>query len=258
MHLEKLGIYVEATPFDMTGRIVNVQIFSTGKRMPIHVTETYCDLKTTYHDFQIIGTREFGKCLIINDCIQTSETDHEMYDSEILVKLRLIDRKILILGGGDAYVATYALQVNPSLNITVVDIDEEITNACLNYLHTNQKYIREKISFVFLDALEYLKNSSESFDGIVCDLTDSPIGTNEKDEFTNFYHELLLLLSKRLNKYGWVSIQAGSTNVSEGYIPTIEILTELSSRIFKCVNQSSKYIPSYGEEWSFLFNENVL
>lgn len=228
-------------------------VFSSGKKMYVHVTKILCNIKNKYQQIKIIDTQEFGRCLIIDGLMQAAETDHEIYDAQMLSLLKKEDKNILILGGGDGYLAIHTLKMFPNTNISIVDIDKDVIKFTKKYIHTKESCEYERINFIKSDALIYLKRNKNKFDAILSDLTDTPVGVKEEKEFRFFYNELLHEIYRTINPTGWICLQGGATKVTNKYIPAINILKKITRKYFLSVKESSIYIPSYGEYWSFLF-----
>lgn len=237
---------------------MSLPVFSTGKSMMINVLADIVKIKTAYQEIHIIATREFGKALVIDGFMQAAESDHELYDMELLKLLREDSRKLLILGGGDGFIGVKALKLFPSTQITIVDIDEQVKNYCRQYLYITEedKRLLEQIHFVHTDVIQFLRTDEQRYDGIICDLTDAPIGTKELKSFVDFYRDVLVAVQGKLSSTGWMSFQAGSREIHGTYIPARTILMELVLGYFNVVKESYVCIPSYGEEWSFLFAQN--
>lgn len=108
---------------------------------------------------------------------ECSERDHELYDRTMLHRLNSGDRRLLIIGGGDGYIAATAMHLNPSLEeITVVDLDGEVVNACRAHLHQTI-FDHAGVNLVVQDALQLMEQHEKGgYDGIICDLTASPVG----------------------------------------------------------------------------------
>ena len=238
--------------------IMNLPVFSTGNTMKINVLGDIVKIRTPYQKIHIVDTKEFGRALIIDDLMQAAESDHELYDLELLKLLQEDHLKLLILGGGDGFVGIQALKLFPNTNITIVDIDEQVTNCCNQYLHIAEKdeCLLKRIRFIHADAIQFLKTVEQRYDGIICDLTDAPIGTKELESFTDFYRNILNAAQCKLISTGWMSFQAGSKETHNMHIPVRTILKELVSKYFNAVEESCVLIPSYGEEWSFLSAQN--
>lgn len=237
---------------------MSLPVFSTGNTMEIDVLEDIVKIETPYQEIHIVDTREFGKALVIDGLMQAAESDHGLYDVELLKLLRKNHCNLLILGGGDGFIGIQALKLFPNMQITIVDIDEQVTNCCNQYLHTTKedKRLLEHIRFIHTDAIQFLKTEEQRYDAIVCDLTDAPVGTKEIENFTDFYRDTLNAAQSKLNNMGWMSFQSGSKETHDIHIPARTILRELVSKYFNAVEESCVFIPSYGEEWSFLSAQN--
>src|SRR5688572_3495170 len=68
--------------------------------------------RSQFQEIAVYDTQEFGKCLLLDGSIQCTQSDHEQYDRIILKKLKPSDQRLLILGGGDGYIAETALKLN--------------------------------------------------------------------------------------------------------------------------------------------------
>ncbi|MEK9151519.1 MAG: methyltransferase [Patescibacteria group bacterium] len=219
-------------------------------------------LSSTASDFQdiaVFDTDEYGRCLVIDGVMQTAETDHSVYDRELLKLLQTSDRKILILGGGDGYVAEMALKLNESLDIKVVDIDVEVVQAAEHFL--GQKiFHHEHVDLYVEDVFRFLeftvREINGHFDGIVCDLTDVPLGRKEQEGFEKFYNSIVSFSKDILKPEGWISVQGGASEVTSDFIDSAKILEHILKKNFSDVARSDVFIPSYGESCAFLFGKN--
>jgi spermidine synthase len=243
---------------EMKEKFLELPIFSTGGKMKVAVNKIIDKTKSSFQDILIADSKEFGKCLIIDGVMQCAESDHETYDFELLKLLKKSDKKILVLGGGDGYVAEMILKLNPKAIVKIVDLDIEVVQSCQKKL--GQKIFKDpRVRLYVGDAFHYLKffnnRVNGKFDGIVCDLTDSPIGRRNKKDFSRFYREIITLSKGVLKKSGWMSIQAGASKTNKYYINAIEILGKIMKDNFSNVKKTDIYIPSYGESCAFLFGK---
>jgi len=238
---------------------LELPIFATGETVRIGIKENLETVKSDFQDISVIDTFDFGKCLVIDGIVQTSETDHELYDGIILRRLSEKDKHILILGGGDGYVAQMALDINPNVKITIVDLDIEVIKVCQKTL--GQKVFEHpNVRLVVGDAFHFMKTYNklheEKFDGIICDLTDNPVGGNGNEEkFKDFYSKIFKFSKNILKDEGWISVQAGSSKSIEKYVHSAKILGDLLGENFKVVAKEDVLIPSFGEECAFVFGE---
>ena len=208
--------------------------------------------RSAFQEIIICDTAEFGRCLLLDGLIQCSESDHELYDKTMLSQMNQADRRLLILGGG--YIAATALCLNPSLaEITVVDLDKEVVNACRS--HFNQTVFDDvRVKLVVQDALQLMEQQDHAaYDGIICDLTDFPVGYNDA-ELQDFYGRVFELSAETLKGNSWISIYAGSVGVClSGRGLAVDVLTDLLEQNFRDAERQEGFIPSFGESSNFLY-----
>lgn len=239
-------------------KYLELPIFSTGEKMKIGIKKILHHKKSDFQDILIADTNDFGRCLILDNIMQCSENDHNLYDQEILKMMKKTDKNILVLGGGDGYVAETALRINPRVKVRMFELDVEVINGSKKYL--GQKIFDHKNVELYIgDALHYLKvfngRDAEKFDGLVCDFTGEPITKHEQKKFENFYTYIIKLSKKVLKKGGWIAVQAGDSDVEKKYIDGAKILESLLKKEFTNVTRSDIAIPSYGENDAFLFGK---
>ena len=236
-----------------------IPIYSTGKNMKLAVKQHIAEIDSGFQKILLVDSFDFGKCLFIDGITQCSEKDHALYDREILKRLDEEDKNILVLGGGDGYVAEMAHKINPKLNVRVIDLDVEVVKSCEKYL--DQKIFNsKKVKLYIEDALHHLrvliKKNKIKLDGIVFDLTDEPVrkkDKNAKESFIKFYEELIDISHEALKEEGWISMQAGASRVIPKYNDAVANLEKLLKQKFKKVERTDIMIPSFGEKNAFLF-----
>lgn len=236
---------------------MELPIYSTGSVMTLDVLQVIVEIETALQKIAVVDTVDFGKCLVINGILHTTEKDHYLYDRELIKRLRSSDRDILILGGGDGYVARRVVSENPNaqINVDVVDVDVEVVKVCERYLGQSV-FQRNEAKIHIGDALHYLKMTKKKYDGIIFDLTKEPIGRAEDEQFIQFYKDLCALAHERSKDRGWIAVQAGASTVAKKYMDTAMILTSiLHDTRWKKIDRSDVKIPSYGENYAFLFGE---
>ncbi len=253
-----MAIYFFVLSFMISDKYFYLPIYSTGALKKIKIKQKLEKKKSDFQEIQIIETEKFGKCLIIDEIIQTSEKDHQLYDREILRLLNKKDKNILILGGGDGYVAEEINHQSPKAKVIVIDLDVEVVNSCKKTL-AQKVFDKPNVNLYIGDAYFYLKAHSKEikhkFDGIVCDLTDVPIGRRNKKEFERFFQKIIFYSYKVLKEDGWIGIQAGASTTNGYYIDMVSIIRKILEKKFREIIRSDVYIPSYGEKCAFLFGK---
>lgn len=239
-------------------KFISLPVFSTRKKMKAKVKGILFKEKSDFQEILIANLKEFGKCLILDGIMQCSEKDHEIYGREMLKKLKKTDKNILILGGGDGYVAEMALKLNPKLKIRLVELDIEVVKACEKILN-GSIFKNKNVSLYIEDVFHFLKFTvhkvSGKVNGVVCDLTDAPIGRKKKKDFEKFYSDIIKFSFEHLRTGGWMSIQAGASKNTSHYIDAVGIIRKMLKKYFTKVERSDIFIPSYGESCAFLFGK---
>ena len=235
--------------------ILRMSVYKDESEQIINILKRVENIKSPFQQIEILDTKEFGRCMLIDNLVQTSEKDHIVYDRAILKGLSSTDKEIIILGGGDGYVAEEALRMNPDLKITIVDLDVEVVNIARKYL--GQKVFDHPNVKVYIgDALQYLKAvKGDLVDGIVSDLTDNPaleFDNTYTEDYTRFFEQIVPLIEKRLKKSGWLSLQAGTSVVTDSHLDTAKIIQGIARGIFSKVSKVDILVPSFGEENCFI------
>ncbi len=127
------------------------------------VVQLIVEIETSIQKIQILDTVNFGKCLIIDGVMQTAQKDHYLYDRELIKNLQPDDKNILILGGGDGYVAQRVISENPYAHVfvDVVELDVEVVKACERYLGQDV-FKNDNVNLHIEDALQYLENTKKN------------------------------------------------------------------------------------------------
>jgi spermidine synthase len=181
---------------------------SEGPGLRIKVKDLVYVGQSEYQKIAIYDTELYGRCLFLNDVIQCSEKEHEKYDEAILSKLKPTDQNLLVLGGGDGHTAQMALRLNPNIEITVVELDEAVIKACEAHLGQNI-FNHSNVNTAIEDAIHFMEQASAaSYDCVVCDLTDIPIG-HSGVMCKDFHMKVFSLANRVLKHSGWISAYAG-------------------------------------------------
>ena len=197
----------------------------------------YCE--SAFQTITISRSPKLGRCLYLDGVIQSCDIDHAVYDQALLKHLPQIQSHLLIVGGGDGFVASAALKSNPRLEVTVVDIDRVLVQACKKFLHS-EAFDSPRASFVFDDALHFLRTCPNDFGHIISDLTDTPITCmNIFHDMQGYYRELFRLISQRLTHCNEMTMYLGCDR-------SFGELMSRSTHLEKCEFEAVD-VPSYGE-----------
>lgn len=237
-------------------KTISVPIYKNGTKREIKVHKKLAEIESSFQRIQVLDLEEFGRTLLIDGITQVSEDDHLMYDDAILKPMREGDTNVLVLGGGDGYVAQRILEKNPRAMVTVVELDSEVIYCARTYFGQSTVFEDPRVNLIIGDAIQYLKvaeERGERFDGIVIDLTDNPVGSGRAlSKLRNFYETFLKHAISLLDSSGWISSQAGVPKAIPPYTTTYQVLRPLFEETLTNVTETRENIPSFLEQNVFL------
>ena len=144
------------------------------------VSKVLMEDKNDVQHMVIFENEEYGKVLALDGIIQTTEKDEFVYH-EMIVHVPLLAhgnaQNVLIVGAGDGGTLREVLRHKNVKSATLVEIDDRVINLCKKYLpnHSKGAFDNPKTRIVIQDAFDFVGNTREKFDVIICDTTD-PIG----------------------------------------------------------------------------------
>lgn len=193
-----------------------------------YTKNTLFDQRSEYQRVRIFETAAHGKMLAINNMVMATEKDeahyHEMIAHPALTS-HALPRQVLIIGGGDGGTAREVLKHSAVENVTLVEIDPIVINACTQFLPTmSHSFKNQKLKLIVGDGIEYVKDCIRQqikFDVILIDGSD-PVGPAEGLFTKEFYHNCHQLLSEN------------GILVAQGESPTF------NTGVFKDVNRCLK------------------
>ncbi len=208
---------------------------------------------TAFQRVDIVDTYAFGRCLVLDGKIQSSELDEYVYH-EILVHPAILihptlPKEALIMGGGEGAVLRELLKYPSIESIVMVDLDKEVVDICRENLpawHENS-FSDKRVELLHMDARQYLEENDRCFDVIISDLTE-PV--DEGPSYLLFTREFYNILIKRLNPGGALSLQSGSLS-----LPLLSSHAAVKNTLECCFNFVHTYhtfIPSFDSSWGFI------
>lgn len=206
--------------------------------------------KTPYQDLRIYATTRFGKSLVLDGAIQTTEKDEFIYHEMLTHPLLLTHpnpRKVLVIGAGDGGVLREVLKHRVE-EVYLVEIDEDVIRVSERYLPSISKGTfgkNKKVKIIIDDGARFIHNTREKFDIVIVDSPD-PIGVAKVLFSRRFYRDIF----SRLKNGGMMIRQTGSTILQS---EEIRRNYRIVKQIFPYVLVQLAAIPTYiGGLFSFL------
>lgn len=240
---------------------IDIPIYRNNTKQTIKVHKKLAEIKSPFQKIQVLDLEDFGKTLLIDGITQVSESDTDIYDETITEALIDSDEDILVLGGGDGFVAEKILEKNPKAQVTIVELDPEVVYCARTYFDQEHIFDHPRVKLVIGDAMQFLKAGAEDghqYDGIVIDLTDNPVGSGKAlTRLESFYNKLLKLSLPLLKQGGWISSQAGVPKAQRPLVTTYEVLRPLFEKSLTDIHEKKVLIPSFLEENVFLYGKKA-
>ena len=233
------------------GGIFVVQSMGKKSYMIAKVKRIIETRKSDYQKIEIVELEEFGRALILDGLIQSTESD-ENYYHEILVHpamtLHKKPEKILIIGGGEGATLREVLKHNTVREAIMVDIDPLVIELCKKYLECMHQgsFYNPKAKVVISDGLKYVNEVEDKFDVIILDLTDPYASKIARKLYSKKFYEKMY---SKLNDDGVLVTQAGNSFFYEKeYDDALNALKQ----IFPIVIEYNIWIPSFAYACNFI------
>ncbi len=230
--------------------------YHKGVIVKYRIKKNLFNKKSKYQQIDIIDNDYFGKMLFLDNDLQLSEKDAEIYSYNLVFPISKLGNKldkVLILGGGDGGVANELLKQGVK-KVILVDIDKEVIKACKKFMPNiwSLALKNSKVKIIIADAYEYLENNRSKFDAIIYDLTSVPKKASNKMNQEVFLNKVFSNIKKRLNNGGIITMQC----CDESNKKTLGQTQCIAKKYFNIVNLTKSFIPSYYTNWVFMRAEN--
>jgi len=208
--------------------------------------------QTEYQQVEIADTEMYGRMLILDGKIQSSELDEYIYHEALVHPAMLMcpaPRRVLVIGGGEGATLREVLKHPGVEKVVMVDLDREVVDLCRNYLTSWHRGCFEdrRVALHFMDAREYLEKNDALHDVIISDV---PEPVEEGPALKLFTRQYFDLIKNRLADKGVFSLQAGDFS-----LPFIEIHSAVRNTIKEAmgfVRSYRAFVPSFNTEWGFI------
>lgn len=217
------------------------------------IVRTIVAARTKFQQVEIMETASYGKCLVLDGRIQSSQNDEFIYH-EALVHPGMLatdapPQRALVIGGGEGATLREILRYPSITRAVMVDIDSEVVDLCKRHLPEWHQGAFEdaRTELRHEDARAYLERSAETFDFISIDLVE-PL--EEGPACMLFTREFYTLVRERLTPGGTMTMQAGMTKVGE--LPFFAAVNRTLREVFPVVAGYQTFISCFGTPWGFI------
>jgi spermidine synthase len=207
--------------------------------------------QTKYQQIEIMDTGSYGRCLVLDGKMQSSEADEFIYH-EALVHPALLThpepKRVFIVGGGEGATLREILRHRSVEHVLMVDIDQEVVERCKQFLPEwhQGSFDDPRVELKFLDARKYLEETNETYDSIIIDISE-PVEAGPA--YLLYTKEFYQIVKRRLTPQGMITLQAGSTAVNSMFC--FAAVCQTLKTAFPIVAPYDTSIPSFGLPWGF-------
>ncbi len=216
------------------------------------IARTISSRQTKFQFMEIFETHSYGKVLVLDGRIQSSQHDEFIYH-EILVQPGLLAHprpvRAMVIGGGEGATVREILRHPTITDCLMVDIDGEVVEECKKHLPEMHRGAFEdtRTRVLHEDARAYLEKTTERFDLIVVDL---PEPLEEGPACQLFTTEFYTLIRDRLTDDGVMTMQAGMTKINELFF--YGAVHRTLTAVFPVVAPYQGFIACFGTPWGFI------
>lgn len=169
----------------------HIELLNPDYGCAVRVTESLARGRTRYQDLEVVDTGMFGRMLLLDNVMMTTERD-EFFYHENLVHVAAVShpgpRSALVIGGGDGGSSEELLKHPSMQRVVMAELDAGVVEASRRWLGTvhNGAFDDPRLEVMIGDGKAYLEQTGERFDLIALDLTD-PIGPSVQLYTREFY-----------------------------------------------------------------------
>lgn len=218
------------------------------------VVSTLHSEQTPYQRLDVVETERFGKLLLLDGMVQTTERDEFVYHEMITHPALLTHpcpRRVAVIGGGDGGAVREVLKHDTVERVTLVEIDEKVIAAARRFFPSISSGLDNPRTTVLVeDGIRHIRETKGAYDVVLIDSTE-PVGAAVGLFSQSFYESLY----EALTDDGLIVAQTESPFYNADLIRD----TNRALRaVFPLVRLYLAFIPTYPSGmWSFTIASKV-
>ncbi|WP_054951153.1 polyamine aminopropyltransferase [Numidum massiliense] len=161
-----------------------MELWYTEKQTPqlgitMKVAQTLHTEKSAYQQIDILETEQFGRMLVLDGMVMTTEVDefvyHEMI-AHVALHTHPHPENVLVVGGGDGGVIREVIKHPGVKRATLAEIDRRVVELSRQYLpQISSGLSDERVTVQFVDGVRHIEEYANAYDVIIIDSTE-PVG----------------------------------------------------------------------------------
>lgn len=180
-----------------------MELWYTEKQTPnlsfsCKITRTLHTEQTEFQDLAVVDTVQFGRMLVLDGMVMTTEKDefiyHEMI-THVALNTHPNPKRVLVVGGGDGGAIREILK-HPSVETAVLaEIDARVVEVCQEYLPGIAGALTDpRVTLAIGDGVEHVRKNKGQYDVILIDSTE-PVGPAVGLFSREFYQDVYAALT---------------------------------------------------------------
>ena len=217
------------------------------------IRRTIVEAQTKFQHVEIMDTHAYGKVLVLDGRIQSSQAEDFIYHEALVHPGMLASERApesaLVIGGGEGATLREILRYPSIRRAVMVDIDDEVVGICKKHLPEMHQGAFEdtRSELRHEDARAYLEKTAEHFDFITIDLVE-PL--EEGPACLLVTKEFYTLVRDRLTPGGAMTLQAGMTKLGE--LDFFSSIHRTLREVFPVVAGYQTFMSCFGTPWGFI------
>lgn len=162
-----------------------MELWFTEKQTPAvgitcKVERSLVEEQTPFQHMAVLETEQFGRMLVLDGMVQTTEVDefvyHEMI-AHVALSTHPAPRRVAVIGGGDGGTIREVLR-HPSVEEAVlIEIDGRVVEASREYLPSISAGLSDpRVRIIIGDGVQHVRDAKAEYDVILIDSTE-PVGS---------------------------------------------------------------------------------
>jgi spermidine synthase len=182
---------------------MEMELWYTEKQTENHgittkITETLHSEKSEFQQIDIIQTKQFGRMLVLDGMVMTTDVDefvyHEMI-AHVALNTHPNPKKVLVVGGGDGGAIREIVKHESVEQAVLAEIDGRVIEACKTHFPNIAKELsgNPRVSVQVMDGVKHIHENKGAYDVIMVDSTEPvgpAVGLFEKGFYQGIYDAL--------------------------------------------------------------------
>lgn len=211
--------------------------------------------RSQYQDVVVLDTVHFGRMLVLDGAVMTTEGDEFVYH-EMLTHPGLLahplPKSVCVVGGGDGGTIREVLKHPTVERAVLAEIDEDVISVCREYFPKLAGMLSDpRVDIQVGDGAKYLMDHRGEFDAVISDSTD-PVGPGA----VLFEDPYFLAAKNALRPGGFFVTQCKSVWLDA---TTVREVAKRFGQLFRHSGVYGATIPTYPTgSWTFIFGSDAV